>query len=69
MDKQNYKECVPVNDSDNCWLQYYSQAYIDGVNTEADDDKHEYLGNKYSRNPDWYYQWNEDEKRYYVVVD
>lgn len=71
MDKTAYRECVPMSEADSKWLEYYDQAYIDGTNTDAEDRKQEYLGAKYIKTPtrDWYYQWNKDEGRYYVVVD
>lgn len=69
MNKNSYKECVPVSDVDNDFLRYYDTAYAEGVNSPADDMKHYNIGSKYAASSDWYYQWDRYEQHYYVVVD
>lgn len=69
MKKQNYKECHLLNAVDDAWIKYYTAAYIDGTQTHEEELKHESLGNKYCSDPDWYYQYDRDTDRYYVVVD
>ena len=70
MNKDNYEVCVPMDDIDNAWMQYYDELWINGRSTVTEDDQHDTLGDKYSKtNADWYYQWCSEENRYYVVVD
>lgn len=69
MNKNNYKECHKVADLDNVWLQYYDEVSAEDKQTKAEDEKYENLGYMYTKNSNWYYQWNRDEKCYYVVVD
>lgn len=69
MNKLNYKECVPVNDKDNEWLKYYTEAYLNDTATRQDECKHAQLGYKYTNEDEWYYQYDRNEKRYYIVVD
>lgn len=65
----NYKELHAVNDVDNAFLKYYSKAWCNDENTKADDDKHEYIGYKYTESEHWFYEFDRDTDRYYVAVD
>lgn len=69
MNRDNYEVCEPLDDIDNAWMQYYDKLWDNDKNTEADDRKYDRIGDKYTDNPGWYYQWCNEEKRYYVVVD
>ena len=70
MNKDNYKICIPLDDIDNAWMTYYDKLWENDKNTEADDRKHDRLGYKYIKDEDgWYFQWCNEEKRYYCVVD
>lgn len=69
MKKSEYRECHRVSDAENAWLLYYDEAFCEDKNTKQEDAKHHDLGYGYTYDRDWYYQWDRDEKHYYVVVD
>lgn len=69
MNKNSYKECYKTTNTDNQWLLDYDEKFINNENSKFDDIKQDRLGSDYTSARDWYYQWDRDEKHYYVVVD
>lgn len=69
MKAENYKVCIKVNEADNNWLTYYHNQWCDGTNNTHEDNKHESLGYKYTSDDDWYYEFNNEDGYWYVVVD
>ena len=69
MNKNEYKECHRLSESDNEWMEYYNNAWCEDKQTKLEERKHDSLGYHYTNNDEWYYQYDRDEQHWYVVVD
>lgn len=68
MNTDDYEVCVPVSDEDNAWLINYN-TYRQCDFPTYNDVIYDVLGLKYvDVGSLWYYVWNKEERRYYVVV-